>query len=108
MLFKSYMEITGVLIQVSQSLAKKAAPHVISQQWFTYILTSKATETTYPVVNDEVIANVKLPIPSLEKQQEIVGIIEPYDRMARMEEESLKVLEDGMMRYIKNDGLQVH
>ena len=67
----------------------------------TAYLTERATGTTYPVIDDSIIGNIQIPIPSLEKQQEIVDSIDGFTQLAHAEKQSLKMLEKSVMFEVK-------
>jgi type I restriction enzyme S subunit len=70
----------------------------------TAYLTERATGTTYPVIDDSIIGNIQIPLPSIEKQQEIVEHIDFYTQLAHTEEQSLKILEKIVMGWVKEMG----
>ena len=70
----------------------------------TSYLTDRATGTTYPVVDDSIIGDIQIPLPSLDKQQEIVEQIDFYTQMVHTEEQSLKLLEKIVMGWVKEMG----
>jgi len=70
----------------------------------TSYLTERATGTTYPVVDDSIIGELQIPLPSLAKQQEIVEQIDFYTQMAHTEEQSLKILEKIVIGWVKEMG----
>ena len=71
----------------------------------TAYLTERATGTTYPVIDDSIIGNIQIPIPSLEKQQEIVDSIDGFTQLAHAEKQSLKMLEKSVMFEVKWMGM---
>jgi type I restriction-modification system DNA methylase subunit/restriction endonuclease S subunit len=70
----------------------------------TAYLTERATGTTYPVIDDSIIGNIQIPLPSIEKQQEIMEHIDFYTQLAHTEEQSLKILEKIVMGWVKEMG----
>jgi type I restriction-modification system DNA methylase subunit/restriction endonuclease S subunit len=70
----------------------------------TSYLTERATGTTYPVVDDAIIGAMKIPLPSLERQQQIVEAIDGWASLAQHEEQALKILEKQMMFQVKEMG----
>jgi type I restriction-modification system DNA methylase subunit len=50
------------------------------------------------------LSEIQIPLPSLEKQQEIVEQIDFYTQMAHTEEQSLKILEKIVMGWVKEMG----
>ena len=70
----------------------------------TSYLTERATGTTYPVVDDAIIGAMEIPLPSLERQQQIVEAIDGWTNLAQNEEVSLKMLEKQMMFQVKEMG----
>jgi type I restriction-modification system DNA methylase subunit len=77
---------------------------VISLNSTTKYLTERATGTTYPVVDDVIIGELEIPLPSLERQQEIVQAIDIWTNLAQQEESTLKMLEQQMMFEVKEMG----
>jgi type I restriction-modification system DNA methylase subunit len=53
---------------------------------------------------DQMFDEIQIPLPSLEKQQEIVEQIDFYTQMAHTEEQSLKILEKIVMGWVKEMG----
>ena len=70
----------------------------------TSYLTERATGTTYPVVDDAIIGAMEIPLPSLERQQQIVEAIDGWAGLAQQEEVALKILEKQMMFQVKEMG----
>ena len=70
----------------------------------TAYLTERATGTTYPVVDDAIIGAIEIPLPSLERQQQIVEAIDGWAGLAQQEEVALKMLEKQMMFQVKEMG----
>ena len=70
----------------------------------TAYLTERATGTTYPVVDDAIIGAMEIPLPSLERQQQIVEAIDGWAGLAQQEEVALKILEKQMMFQVKEMG----
>jgi len=70
----------------------------------TEYLTERATGTTYPVVDDTIIGEMTIPLPSLERQAQIVEAIDGWATLAQQEEVALKILEKQMMFQVKEMG----
>jgi type I restriction-modification system DNA methylase subunit len=70
----------------------------------TAYLTERATGTTYPVVDDTIIGEMTIPLPSLERQAEIVEAIDSWAILAQQEEVALKILEKQLMFQVKEMG----
>ena len=77
---------------------------IISLPTTTYYLAERATGTTYPVIDDNIIGDLQIPLPSIEKQQEIVEQIDGWTQLLHHEETSLKILEKQMMNCVKMMG----
>jgi type I restriction-modification system DNA methylase subunit len=77
---------------------------IITLSSTTNYLTERATGTTYPVVDDSIIGTIQIPIPSLERQHQIVEAIDGWDRLAQHEEQALEILEKQMMFRVKEMG----
>lgn len=60
--------------------------------------------TGQPVINKTKLNDFKIPLPSIEIQQQIVSEIEPWFNLVQMEEKALKTLEDGVMGQVKAMG----
>lgn len=56
------------------------------------------------IVIDQMMNEIQIPIPSIERQQQIVDAIDGWTQLAKYEEESLKMLEKQMMFAIKEMG----
>ena len=78
---------------------------ILSLPSTTSYLTERATGTTYPVVDDSIIGEIQIPLPSLERQQEIVDSIDGFTQLAHAEEQSLKLLEKSVMFEVKWMGM---
>lgn len=63
----------------------------------TKYLTERATGTTYPVVDNTVIGTIEIPLPSLERQQQIVNGIDRWLQLVQQERNALATLEEQMM-----------
>ncbi len=70
----------------------------------TSYLTERATGTTYPVIDDDIIGAMEIPLPSLERQQQIVEAIDGWTTLAHQEEQALKTLEKQVMFQVKEMG----
>jgi restriction endonuclease S subunit len=70
----------------------------------TAYLTERATGTTYPVIDDSIIGAMEIPLPSLERQAEIVEAIDGWASLAQQEMVALKILEKQMMFQVKEMG----
>jgi type I restriction-modification system DNA methylase subunit/restriction endonuclease S subunit len=70
----------------------------------TAYLTERATGTTYPVIDDSIIGAMEIPLPSLERQAQIVEAIDGWATLAQQEEIALKILEKQMMFQVKEMG----
>lgn len=70
----------------------------------TKYLSERATGTNYPVVDDNIIGDIDIHLPSLETQQQIVEAIDGWATLAHHEEEALKILEKQVMFYVKEMG----
>jgi type I restriction enzyme S subunit len=60
--------------------------------------------TTKKALSRPLLQSIEIPLPSLEKQQEIVEQIDFYTQMAHTEEQSLKILEKIVMGWVKEMG----
>jgi len=68
------------------------------------ILYELAAGTAQKGLNQESFYNIQIPLPSLEKQQEIVEQIDFYTQLTYTEEQSLKILEKVVMFWVKEMG----
>jgi type I restriction enzyme S subunit len=68
------------------------------------VLVNLANVTTIPGITRASLVDIQIPLPSLEKQQEIVEQIDFYTQMAHTEEQSLKILEKIVMGWVKEMG----
>ena len=67
----------------------------------TKYLSERATGSAYPVVNVSIIGDIDIPLPSLERQQEIVKSIDTWSNSVRHEEILLNHLEAQMLFEVK-------
>ena len=61
--------------------------------------------TTKKALSRPLILNIEIPLPSLERQQEIVDSIDGFTQLAHAEEQSLKLLEKSVMFEVKWMGM---
>ncbi|MHB1910175.1 MAG: restriction endonuclease subunit S [Nitrososphaerales archaeon] len=66
-----------------------------------HVLTSLAGVTTIPGITKTDLVEVNVPIPSPERQQEIVDAIDPWMRLSHLEDESIKLIEKAVKAEIK-------
>jgi restriction endonuclease S subunit len=60
--------------------------------------------TTLKHLNKSVLSEIQIPLPSLERQQEIVRAIDVWEDFTHREEEMVKILEEQMMFEVKEMG----
>ena len=60
--------------------------------------------TAQPFISPSVLYDIQIPLPSLERQQEIVQAIDIWTNLAQQEENTLKMLEQQMMFEVKEMG----
>lgn len=70
----------------------------------TAYLTERATGTTYPVVDDDIIGEMQISLPSLERQHDIIRSIDTWTNLAEREERTLKMLEEQIMFEVNEMG----
>lgn len=68
------------------------------------ILENGMNGTTLKHLNKSYLEEITIPLPSLERQQEIVAAIDVWNDFTRREEEMLTMLEKQMMFYVKEMG----
>jgi type I restriction enzyme S subunit len=68
------------------------------------ILINLANVTTIPGITRASLVDISIPLPSLEKQEEIVKQIDLYSQLGHTEEQSLKLLEKLVMGWVKELG----
>ena len=68
------------------------------------VMENLANVTTIPGITRASLLDIKIPIPSLERQQEIVQAIDIWTNLAQQEESTLKMLEQQMMFEVKEMG----
>jgi restriction endonuclease S subunit len=68
------------------------------------IMENLANVTTIPGITRASLIEIQIPIPSLERQQQIVEAIDGWAQLAQHEEQSLKMLEKLMMFQVKEMG----
>ena len=77
---------------------------IITSKTTTSYLTEHATGTSYPVIDNTIIGNMIIPLPSLERQQQIVEAIDGWSDLVHQEESSLQRLEKQVMFQVKEMG----
>lgn len=65
----------------------------ICQDRVTDIFSSKATGTSYPAINSDIIKDLQIPLPSLEHQQEWVSKIDLYRDLAIHAQKTVELME---------------
>jgi len=60
--------------------------------------------TAQPFISPSVLYEIQIPLPSLERQQQIVEAIDGWAGLAQQEEQALKILEKQMMFQVKEMG----
>jgi len=68
------------------------------------LLTGCFEGTTKKALSRPLLQSIEIPLPSIDKQQEIVEQIDFYTQMAHTEEQSLKILEKIVMGWVKEMG----
>lgn len=65
-------------------------------------MNNKAIGSSYPAINTEIIEDIKIPLPDLAKQTEIVEEIETYDNCLIHGEKMVKLMEKALICEVKN------
>jgi type I restriction enzyme S subunit len=68
------------------------------------IMINLANVTTIPGITRASLVDIIIPLPSLERQQQIVESIDGFTQLAHHEEQSLKMLEKQVMFFVKEMG----
>ena len=68
------------------------------------VMENLANVTTIPGITRASLIDIQIPLPSIEKQQEIVEQIDFYTQLVHTEEQSLKLLEKIVMGWVKEIG----
>jgi restriction endonuclease S subunit len=98
---------------LNQDCAKITIQNCITKKYVFYMLESVAvksyvisntTKTTIGHISRDVVRNIPIPLPSLERQQQIVEAIDGWTVLAQQEEHVLKSLEKQMMFQVKEMG----
>lgn len=69
------------------------------------ILREQYSGTAQPVISKTRLYDIQIPLPSLERQQEIVDSIDGFTQLAHAEDQSLKLLEKSVMFEVKWMGM---
>ena len=88
-------------IKISNEITKKYVFYMLETENIKKYIASNITKTTIPHISRGVVRDIPIPLPSLEKQQEIVDAIDGFTQLAHAEEEALKLLEKQVMFEVK-------
>jgi len=91
-------------IDFENELTKKFVYYSLFSPAYRAHICSETVSTTIAHMPRDTIKNYKIPLPSLERQQQIVEAIDGWARLAQQEELSLKILEKQMMFQVKEMG----
>lgn len=98
---------------LNQDCAKITIQNEITKKYVFYILESAAvkahiisntTKTTIGHISRGVVRDIPIPLPSIERQQQIVEAIDGWTTLAHQEEQALKTLEKQIMFQVKEMG----
>jgi type I restriction-modification system DNA methylase subunit len=93
---------TGFAVITSKSsIINKYIYYQLMSDNITEYLINNAVGSQYPAVNIDTINNIKIPIPSLEKQKEIVSYCDEFDKTIKSTELRIK-LNETLMKNIMN------
>ena len=88
---------------------KKAIPqyifYILNTPSFREEIAPLSSGTAQPFISPSILYDIQIPLPSLEKQQEIVDSIDGFTQLAHAEEQSLKLLEKSVMFEVKWMGM---
>lgn len=92
-------------IKIDNEITKKYVFYMLESDPVQMYITSNITKTTIGHISRGVVRDIQIPLPSLEKQQEIVDSIDGFTQLAHAEEQSLKLLEKSVMFEVKWMGM---
>ena len=92
-------------IKIDNEITKKYVFYMLESDPVQMYITSNITKTTIGHISRGVVRDIQIPLPSLEKQQEIVDSIDGFTQLAHAEEQSLKMLEKSVMFEVKWMGM---
>jgi type I restriction enzyme S subunit len=107
---KSHIFIDSKCSVATQTITFSCREDITTQYVYYYLKSNiKVLEDGYVGANHknltiQYVNDIQIPLPSLEKQQEIVEQIDFYTQMAHTEEQSLKILEKIVMGWVKEMG----
>jgi type I restriction-modification system DNA methylase subunit len=91
-------------IEVENEITKKFIYYSLFSPTYRTHIGSETVSTTIAHMPRDTIKNYKIPLPSLERQQQIVEAIDGWASLAQQEEVALKILEKQMMFQVKEMG----
>jgi restriction endonuclease S subunit len=108
---KTYL-VSGKTSCTSHNVGLFSSLDTVSMEYIYYVLQMSRNRimdlaeytTGLGVINQEKLSNFIIPLPCLDKQQEIVDAIHTWASLAHAEEASLKLLEKGIMNEVKTLG----
>lgn len=92
-------------IKIDNEITKKYVFYMLESDLVKTHITSNITKTTIGHISRGVVRDIPIPLPSLERQQEIVDSIDGFTQLAHAEEQSLKMLEKSVMFEVKWMGM---
>ena len=106
----SFMRRKYFLTDNAFSIVSKNEGAILTKYLYHWFTKNKSTVSNYysgtaqPVISKTSVLNLQIPLPSLERQKEIVRAIEVWEDLAHREEEMVKMLEKQMMFEVKEMG----
>jgi len=83
----------SVLRPVPEKAASRYIFHWVRTPSFVADMVRKATGASYPAVSDKIVAESLIPLPPLEEQRRIAGILDAADALRRRRREALALLD---------------
>ena len=83
----------SVLRPVADKVASRYIYHWVRTPSFVADMVRKATGASYPAVSDKIVAESFIPLPPLDEQRRIAGILDAADALRRRRREALALLD---------------
>jgi type I restriction-modification system DNA methylase subunit/restriction endonuclease S subunit len=106
----TYMNKKYYLTDNALAIVSKNQTKMLTKYLYYYLtqnidkLREQYSGTAQPVISKTRLYDIQIPLPSLERQQEIVQAIDIWTNLAQQEESTLKMLEQQMMFEVKEMG----
>ena len=91
-----------IRVKDSNEILSKYLYYIITSDYITNDLINKAKGAQYPAVSFDDFENLKIPIPSLERQQEIVNYCKNNDKLIKKLEQEIETNKEHATLFIKS------